>query len=145
MSASPVPADYAGPLHAAGRSHATPTTTIISELWPLRFDRDLDALGALGPGWNTLGSAPPSAEAIREAKDALRKLVELGCDPIRVVASADEGVAFIFERLADYADLEFTNAGGITATIKRDGVLRVWELEPAGMEEAIREIRDAMR
>lgn len=83
------------------------------ENWHVRLNRRITELSSLEKDWNGFESVPPNQRAVRMAREVLSLLHNMGTEPDRLVASADDGIAFSFRRSDRYANIECLNSGEI--------------------------------
>jgi hypothetical protein len=91
------------------------------------------------------GSEPPEENTLRWAQIALQFFELSKIEPIRVVSSAEGGVAICCVEGDKYADIEFLNSGVILGVVsnKRDRPV-AWEIEssPRAVSRAVVRIRE---
>ncbi len=103
----------------------------------------IDGLARLRKNWNTYGAEPPNAAAISNAKNVLERCIFMGIVPTKVLASAEEGVAVIFDDGEKYADIESFNTGEILAIISnRHSEPVVWTIDSDTTDSALERIRE---
>jgi hypothetical protein len=91
------------------------------------------------------GSEPPSTLALARARAVLQQSETESLEPIRVVASAEGGVAICFTNGKKYSDIETLNSGEILGvTSDRRDTPVVWEVDPtpSGIAGAVARIRE---
>lgn len=82
------------------------------ELW-----EQLEKLRDLPKDWDTYKADPPNDFALALAHQILSILIESSFPPIKIMASAEGGVGFVFTQKDKYGDIECLNSQEIVAVI----------------------------
>lgn len=88
-----------------------PLMPLVIADWPEVYARRIEGLVGLQPGWDGYDAAPPTVDAIENAKRFLRAVDKADLRPTRVAASVVGGVGITFRDHDRSAYVEFYNNG----------------------------------
>jgi hypothetical protein len=110
--------------------------------------RELKALENLQVGWDSYNAPSPNALATRNALRILSLVEASDLLTVRVMPSAEGGVALCFVREDRYADLECSNDGevfGVRYVGKQMPILLPTDASDSSIRAALTEIQDHIR
>jgi|GEM_PF-3841355 hypothetical protein len=105
------------------------------------FIDPIKELARLKPNWDSYGAEPPNTTSVKSALQFLNDLTSTDLLPIRILPSAEGGVAFRFVSMDKRALVEFLNDGSVEAILyDSNGDLVTQPEEPEAPSEVIKSV-----